>query len=130
MKLHGLLLALLLVGCAPQATIADPDPEALRFVELPSYDLAVVANAPIEYGTVEVAGLELVIESKFCAVEDCAPAQDGYIRLTYPDEPDANYGRRLEVTVLDGVPIKGRAEFTLRGEDLSRPAILKTEGRR
>jgi len=125
MKLHGLLLALLLAGCAPQATIAEPDDEALRFVELPSYDLAVIANAPMEYGTVEVAGLELVIESEFCAVEDCIPGPDGYVRLTFPDEPEAVIGLRLEITVLGGIPIKGRAEFTLQGEDLTRPALLQ-----
>lgn len=124
MKLHALLLALLLAGCAPQATVAEPDDQALRFVELPSYNLAVVANAPMDYGTVEVAGYELVIESEFCAVEDCIPGPDGYVRLTYPDEPEA-YGKRLEITVLEGIPIKGRAEMTLQGEDLTRPALLR-----
>lgn len=125
--LLGLLLALaMLASCAPQATVAEPDRAVLDFFGLDDRgDLSVTAQSPIEDGTVLVAGPELVLESTFCDLPDCAASPDGYVRLTYPDEPDADYGRRLEITVLSGTPTQGRALMTLSGEDNSRPAPLR-----
>ncbi len=121
----ALTLALLLFGCAPVATIAKPDPAYLAFSELPSRDLEVLAKGPITGGEVQVVGLELVIRSPYCQLEGCAASPDGYIRLTYPEEKNKNYPRRLVIDVLEGVPIKGRALMTLVGEDKTRPALLE-----
>lgn len=121
------LLALLfaLQACAPAPTKAEPDAEALRFVELDRGEAAVVANAPMEYGTVSLAGEALVIVSPFCDLPDCVPNENGYIRLTYPDEPDADYGSRLEIDVVSGTLLQGRALMTLVGESQTRPAPLR-----
>lgn len=123
----GLLLALaMLTSCAPQATVADPDRAVVDFFRLDDRgDLAVTAQAPIEDGTVLVAGPGLVLESPYCDLPGCAASPDGYIRLTYPDEPDADYTRRLEIAVLSGTPTQGRALMTLAGDDNSRPAPLR-----
>ena len=121
----GLSLTLsLLISCAPRATIAKPDIKALSFSVSPTGDLVVAANAPIEYGSVSVAGLKLKLETPYCDLPECAPNENGYIRLTYPDEPEASYGARLQIQVISGVPKQGRALMTLTGEDSSRPALL------
>ena len=126
MKRLALLFLLLAVGCAPRATLAKPDAKALSFTVLPSGDLAVVANTPMEYGSVTVAGEKLELSSPYCDLPECAPNENGYIRLTYDDEPDANYGARLQIHVVSGTPKQGRALMTLTGEDSSRPALLTT----
>lgn len=124
MKLNALLLVLLLAGCAPQATVAEPDDEALKFIVLPRGDLAVVADKDIAYGDVRVAGAGLQIDSPYCQPKTCSPNANGFIRLTYDDEPDANHGARLEITVIAGTPEIGRVLMTLEGEEASREALL------
>jgi hypothetical protein len=123
MKLHVLLLTLLLAGCAPQATIAEPDDEALKFIVLRRGDLAVVADKGIDYGDVRVAGTGLQIDSPYCQPMTCSPSANGFIRLTYTDD-GKDYGNRLEITVIAGAPEIGRALMTLEGEDTSREALL------
>lgn len=122
-----LCLGLLLFACAPVATVAKPDTKFLQFAELPSRDLEVVGKGPIEGGTVQVIGLELVLRSPFCDLPGCAASPDGFVRLTYPGDGKTAYPRRLTIDVVRGVPIKGRALMNLVGEDVSRPAPLVLE---
>lgn len=127
MKPHAHLLVLLslimLASCAPQATVAEPDDEALRLVVLPRGGLAVVAHKNIDYGDVRVAGPGLQIDSPYCQPATCSPNANGFVRLTYPDN-GKDYGSRLEITVIAGTPEIGRALFTLEGEDVTREALL------
>lgn len=125
MKVCILLLSLLLASCAPQATIAEPDDEALRFIVLPRGNLAVIAHKDIAFGDVRVAGVGLQINSSYCQPMSCLPSANGFIRLTYDDEKDANYGARLEIKVIAGTPEVGRALVTLEGEEVSREALLQ-----
>lgn len=123
--LLGLLLALsMLASCAPRATLAKPDAKALNFTVLPNGDLALAANAPMEYGGVTVKGQKLKLESPYCELQGCVPRKNGYVRLTFPDEPDADYGTRIVIDVVSGSPRQGRAEMTLSGEEKTRPAPL------
>lgn len=122
-----LILVIVLSACAPVPTLASEDDSALRFVETPTYDLALFASRSIEWAEVTVTGYQLQIDSPFCVVESCVPDQNGFVRLLFPDEPDENYTRRLEVEVLDGVPIRGTAHAVLEAETLTRPATLKVQ---
>ena len=122
--LTTVFLSLALTCCAPQATIAEPDDEVLKFIVLPRGDLAVVADKDIAFGDVRVAGPGLQIDSPYCQPVTCSPNANGFIRLTYDDEPDATHGARLEITVITGTPEIGRALMTLEGEEASREALL------
>ena len=118
------LFLVLLASCAPVATVAEQDDAALHFVTLPNGNLAVVANTPVDYGDVRVTGEALVIKSPFCATQDCLPNERKFVRLTFPDEENKSYGKKLELEVVSGKPTKGRALMTLAGEDVSREALL------
>lgn len=124
--LTTIFLSLALTCCSPQATIAEPDDEALRFIVLPRGDLAVVAHKDVDYGDVRVAGPGLQTESPYCQPATCSPSANGFIRLTYPDD-GKDYGARLEITVIAGTPEIGRALMTLEGEEASRPALLQPQ---
>ena len=117
----------MLASCAPQASIARADDAVLKLVALPRGDVAVVADKPIEYGDVRLAGEGLALSSTFCVVEACVPNEGGFIALTFPDDGKRNYGTRLEIDVVAGRPERGRALMTLAGEDESREALLKAE---
>lgn len=96
------------------------EPEAIRLT----------ANKPLEHGSITLgseAADPLVVKSEYCATPGCVPSQNGYIRLTFPDEPKANYGRVIEVEVVSGRPFQGRALFTLQGEEASREALLQVK---
>lgn len=128
------LLALFLAACE-QPVIAPPEGDCERDPERAPLCLyaepeAILlrANKPLEHGSItlgsEVAD-PLVVRSDYCATPGCVPNQNGYIRLTFPDEPEANYGRVIEVEVVSGRPFRGRALFTLQGEEASREALLE-----
>ena len=123
------LIALTLMSCDAVPRLAEEDPRVFRFEETPAptYDLALQAERPVETADVRVTGLELVIRSSFCVVESCVPDQNGFVRLLFPDEPDANYGLELVIDVLGGVPIRGTAHVILEGETLTRPATLRVQ---
>jgi hypothetical protein len=124
--LTTVFLSLALTACAPQATIVEPDDEALRFIVLPRGDLAVIAYKDANHGDVRVAGPGLQIDSPYCQPVTCSPSANGFIRLTYPDD-GKDYGSRLEIEVTAGTPEVGRAVFTLEGEEASREALLQPQ---
>lgn len=126
-RLSLLAVVFFFSACIPQATIEPEDPIFLKFVELPCGDLAVIGNGPINDGEAGVTGLELTIGSPYCQLTGCLPSFDGYIRLTYPEDPENAYPNRLEIDVVSGVVIKGRALFSLEGEDVSREALLQVQ---
>jgi hypothetical protein len=118
------LIGLTLTACAPQATVAEPDDEALRFVVLRRGDLAVIAHKDIDFGDVRVAGPGLQIDSPYCQPVTCSPSANGFIQLTFPDD-GKDYGSRLQITVIAGTPEVGRALMTLEGEEVTREALLQ-----
>ena len=126
-RLLFLLVLFTLASCAPQASIARHDDAHLKLIALPRGDVAVVADKPIEFGDVRLAGAGLEIQSDFCATEACVPNERGFIKLTFPDDGKSNYGTRLEITVVGGKPERGRALITLQGESFDREALLKVE---
>ena len=119
------VLLLALQACAPRATIAAPDAKAFSFTAVANA-LVVSAQTTMEYGSVAVEGQKLELASPYCDLPECAPNERGFVRLTFPEEPDATYGQRLTIQVISGKPRQGRALFTLTGEDSSRPALLTT----
>lgn len=125
------LLGFALVACTTVPTVAEEDPSILSFAETLReegvYELLLESQLParpIEAAEMSVAGYLLELKSPFCVVEGCLPNEAGYVRLTFPDEPEANYGTSIVVEVVGGVPIKGVAHANLSGEKLTRPATL------
>lgn len=145
--LTAALLALLLSACVPEPTVEKAAPEGVgalfyRYEQpapvtggasggvmsggsLPLGRLIITTapvgselpeHPPLVSGYADITGYNLRVASPYC-VNACRANEHGFIGFLFESK---DYGDTIEVELLEGVPVSGKAVMHLEDEDVSR----------